>query len=81
VRRPSIEGRYVVALFIVIFATGLYAAGLVSGVGSTPVEPQSVFTLYGTILGYLFGSHEKKHDQTVEALKEGTDIGGTNPLQ
>jgi len=64
------EGRYVVATLVVICATVLYGVGLVLNIQPTPVEPQSVFTLYGAVLGYLFGSHEKKQDQAVEMAKE-----------
>jgi len=55
-----------VVLLVVVMATALYGVGLVSSIGSTPVEPQSVFTLYGTVLGYLFGSREKKRDRDRE---------------
>jgi hypothetical protein len=44
---------------VVICATALYAVGVVANTPSTPVEPQSVFTLYGAVLGYLFGSHDR----------------------
>ena len=57
------EGQYVVVLLVVFAATTLYGVGLITSLGSTPVEPQSVFTLYGTVLGYLFGSREKKRDR------------------
>lgn len=64
------EGQYIIVLLVIVFATGLYGVGLITNVGSTPVEPQSVFTLYGTVLGYLFGSREKKRDQEVEIIKQ-----------
>jgi hypothetical protein len=68
------EGRYVVVMTVLLLATLLYVAGLVTNVSATtPVEPQSVFTLYGAILGYLFGSHEKKHDQETELSKKGSE--------
>lgn len=54
--------RFVIAMSVVICSTLLYAIGLVTATKITPVEPQSVFTLYGAVLGYLFGSHEKKGD-------------------
>jgi hypothetical protein len=57
------EGQYVVLLIIITAATTLYGVGLISEIGSTPVEPQSVFALYGTVMGYLFGSREKKRDR------------------
>lgn len=65
-----IDGRTVVVVLVIVLSTALYAVGLISSIESTPVEPQSVFTLYGTVLGYLFGSHEKKHDQAMEITKE-----------
>ena len=68
-------------VLVIVFATALYGAGLITSIGSTPVEPQSVFTLYGTVLGYLFGSHEKQRDQAVEAVKEGVDVGGAKPFE
>lgn len=64
------EGQYIIVLMVVVLATALYGVGLVTTIGSTPVEPQSVFTLYGTVLGYLFGSREKKKDQDHEIVKE-----------
>lgn len=64
------EGPYVVVLVVVVLATAMYGAGLITSIGSTAVEPQSVFTLYGTVLGYLFGSREKKKDQDHELVKE-----------
>jgi hypothetical protein len=71
VKQPwYVEGQYVVVLIIIVAATSLYGVGLIGGIGSTPVEPQSVFTLYGTVLGYLFGSREKKKDQEHEIVKE-----------
>lgn len=69
-RFRELEARYVVVILVVISATALYGVGLAVNIGSTPVEPQSVFTLYGAVLGYLFGSHEKKHDQNVEIAKK-----------
>jgi hypothetical protein len=51
--------RFIIAMTVVICATGLYAVGVVAKTPSTPVEPQSVFTLYGAVLGYLFGSHDR----------------------
>lgn len=64
------EARTWVVLLIIVCATALYGVGLALNIGSTPVEPQSVFTLYGLCLGYLFGSHEKRHDQGVEVAKK-----------
>lgn len=57
-------------LTVVVLATAMYGVGLLTSIGSTAVEPQSVFTLYGTVLGYLFGSREKKKDQDHELVKE-----------
>jgi len=51
-------------------ATSLYGVGVVTDSKITPVEPQSIFTLYGAVLGYLFGSREKKRDQDHEIVKE-----------
>jgi hypothetical protein len=64
------EGPYVVVLFIVMAATALYGLSVVYDTEVTPVEPQSIFTLYGAVLGYLFGSREKKKDQDHEIVKE-----------
>lgn len=50
--------RFIVAGLIALSATLIYVAGLFV-TKSNPVEPQSVFTLYGAILGYLFGAHDK----------------------
>lgn len=69
-RTTFTEGRYIVSALVVIFATLLYGVGLVANLETTPVEPQSVFTLYGAVLGYLFGSHEKQQDQVNEVEKE-----------
>lgn len=63
------EGNYVVVLLVVTLSTCLYGISLFTNV-ATPVEPQSVFTLYGTVLGYLFGSREKSKDQEHEIVKE-----------
>jgi hypothetical protein len=65
-----LEAQFIIVILVVVFSTALYGVGLISSIGSTPVEPQSVFTLYGTVLGYLFGSREKKHDQNVEIAKK-----------
>jgi hypothetical protein len=65
-----IEPRYIVVILVIVCSTTLYGVGLLTDIGTTPVEPQSVFTLYGAVLGYLFGSHEKKQDQEVEIVKE-----------
>jgi hypothetical protein len=56
------EGQYVVLLLIVAASTTLYGISFIVKNG-TPVEPQSVFALYGTVMGYLFGSREKKRDR------------------
>ena len=69
-RTGRLEGRFIVVILVIVFSTALYGVGLIASIGSTPVEPQSVFTLYGTVLGYLFGSHEKKHDQNVEVARK-----------
>ena len=66
----NVEIRYIVVILVVLSATTLYGVGLATNIGTTPVEPQSVFTLYGAVLGYLFGSHEKQHDQGVEIAKK-----------
>ncbi len=50
--------RFIVAGLIALCATALYLVGLIT-TKSNPVEPQSIFTLYGAILGYLFGAHDK----------------------
>lgn len=62
----EVEGRYAIAGLVVVFATLLYGAGLFLNIKTTPVEPQSVFTLYGAVLGYLFGSHEKQSDHIAQ---------------
>ena len=69
-RVQGVEARIWVVLLVIVCATALYGVGLVANIGSTPVEPQSVFTLYGAVLGYLFGSHAKKQDQNVEIAKK-----------
>ena len=69
----GVEVRYIVVILVVLSATALYGIGLATNIGTTPVEPQSVFTLYGAVLGYLFGSHEKHRDQEVEMEKETTE--------
>jgi hypothetical protein len=51
--------RFIIAMTVVVCATLLYGMGVVADTPSTPVEPQSVFTLYGAVLGYLFGSHDR----------------------
>lgn len=51
--------RFIIAMTVVICATLLYGVGLVAQTQITPIEPQSVFTLYGAVLGYLFGSHDR----------------------
>lgn len=66
----EVEARIWVVLLVVVCATALYGVGLAVNIGSTPVEPQSVFTLYGAVLGYLFGSHEKRQDQNVAIAKK-----------
>lgn len=53
--------RYIVAGVIVLCATLLYAIGLIVA-HSNPIEPDSVFTLYGAVLGYLFGRFDKKRN-------------------
>lgn len=57
------EGQYIVVVLIIISATSMYGVGVLTDSEVTPVEPQSLFTLYGAVLGYLFGSREKKRDQ------------------
>ena len=69
-RVRELDARFIIVMLVVVCSTSLYGVGLVANIGSTPVEPQSVFTLYGAILGYLFGSHEKKSDQNVEIAKK-----------
>lgn len=66
------EGQYVIVVLIVMAATSLYGVGVLTDSKITPVEPQSIFTLYGAVLGYLFGSREKKRDQDhiQELIKE-----------
>jgi hypothetical protein len=57
---------------VVICATALYAVGAFTDSQVTAVEPQSVFTLYGAVLGYLFGSHDRtmgtQHEQKEKSL-------------
>lgn len=54
------EGRFVIALLVVICATVLYGLGMVTDMTNPqPIEPQSLFTLYGAVLGYLFGTHDR----------------------
>jgi Ca2+/Na+ antiporter len=69
----NVEGRYIVAAIIVVLASVLYIIGIFFPIVNnsvTPVEPQSVFTLYGAVLGYLFGSYEKRQNQKQEIAKE-----------
>jgi hypothetical protein len=51
---------------VVICATALYAVGAFTDSQVTAVEPQSVFTLYGAVLGYLFGSHDRTQPEKKE---------------
>lgn len=51
--------RFIIAMTVVVCATVLYGVGIFASSPITPVEPQSVFTLYGAVLGYLFGSHDR----------------------
>lgn len=67
---PSV--RFIVAGLIALFATLLYVIGLIA-TKSNPVEPQSVFTLYGAILGYLFGAHDK------DERRENREVAQTEP--
>lgn len=53
----GLHPRDFVAALIVLCATALYVVSILVG-DATAVEPQSVFTLYGAVLGYLFGVKE-----------------------
>lgn len=66
------EGQYVIVILIIMASTLLYGLGVITDSEVTPVEPQSIFTLYGAVLGYLFGSREKKrdNDHIQDILKE-----------
>lgn len=65
-------GRYVIAGLIVFCATALYLVSRITGDGTTPVEPQSVFTIYGAVLGYLFGVREER-SRAARREREGGD--------
>jgi hypothetical protein len=72
----SMDQRFIAASIIVVCATLLYVVGLAVA-NSTPVEPQSIFTLYGAVLGYLFVAHEKegkREEVFIEGIKHAKEI-------
>lgn len=57
------EGQVIIAVLVILSATTLYGLGFVVDTTTpTPVEPQSVFTIYGTVLGYLFGASKHRSE-------------------
>lgn len=60
------DGPFLIAVLVVVAASALYGVGLVvDATGPQPVEPQSVFTLFGAVLGYAFGSRNRREDVLV----------------
>jgi hypothetical protein len=53
------NGRFIVAGLIVVCATLLYGAGLAVS-PSNPIDSQSIFALYGAVLGFMFGIRERE---------------------
>lgn len=64
------EGQWVIVVLIILSSTSLYGLSFITESNVTPIEPQSLFTLYGAVLGYLFGSREKKKDQEHQIVQE-----------
>jgi len=63
------DGPFIIAVLVVLAASTLYGVGMVTdATGPQPVEPQSVFTLFGAVLGYAFGSRNRRED--VQVAKE-----------
>jgi hypothetical protein len=67
--RLADDGPFIIAVLVVLAASALYGIGLVAQAPEPqPVEPQSVFTLFGAVLGYAFGSRNRRED--VQVAKE-----------